>query len=79
MECHVTPAGPLPTTAALEQALRRADPAAVVEVTHGGRQLRVASVLDEHQLSTLLGTLGCPVTPEDLRRLPSTCCGGCGG
>ena len=79
MECHVTPAGPLPAPAALEPALRAADPAAVYDVSLDGRQLRVSSALDEQELCLLLGHLGCPVTARDIIRRPSTCCGGCSG
>lgn len=79
MECHVIPAGPLPAPAALERALRAADPAAVHDVSPDGRQLRVSSTLDEHELCRLLGHLGCAVTARDIVRQPSTCCGGCSG
>ena len=65
----------------LTDALRKADPDAVVRIEHGG-QLSVSTVLDEGEVLTILETLGVGAAPvrasheEDDRA--GGCCGGCG-
>jgi len=54
------------------------DPAALVDVDRSGR-LRISTVLPFAELLLALGQAGARVAPQDLERVPSECCGGCGG
>jgi hypothetical protein len=63
----------------LEDALRTADPAAMLDLDPAGMHLRVATTLGKAELSQRLTAAGCATTPESLQDVPSECCGGCGG
>ena len=54
------------------------DPAALVDVDAYGR-LRISTVLPDAEVLLALGLAGACVAPQDLERMPSECCGGCGG
>jgi hypothetical protein len=54
------------------------DPAALVDVDTAGR-LRISTVLPDAEVLLALGLAGACVAPQDLERMPSECCGGCGG
>ena len=72
---------PLGTTvidsAAMEARLQAVDPAALVDAEAG--MLRVSSSLSEHELASLLAAAGLAVDASRIERVPSECCGGCGG
>lgn len=65
----------------LTNALRQADPEAVVRIEHGG-QLSVSTVLDESEVLTILESLGVGAAPvrasRDDDEQTGGCCGGCG-
>jgi hypothetical protein len=63
---------------ALVDALTRVDPSSVLDLDAAGL-LRIAAVIDEDAIAAALVELGLPVAARDVRRLPSECCGGCGG
>jgi hypothetical protein len=63
----------------LEDAVRVADPAALLDLDPGGVHLRVATMLDPEELCRRLTWAGCAATPAQLTGVPSECCGGCGG
>ncbi len=79
MQFTVKLTGTAPDTDAIEHALREVDPSAVVDVDPTGDTLRIAANLDSETLSLLISDGGHPVALADLERVPSTCCGGCGG
>ncbi|MGY0799028.1 hypothetical protein ACW7G0_08250 [Lysobacter sp. A286] len=79
MEFHVSAAGPLPDADAVEAAIRELDPSALVDVDPTGQLLRIAASIDSTELVSLINQAGYPVTPEQVRQLPSICCGGCSG
>lgn len=79
MEFRIEWTGPAPAFARLADAILGADPAALVDAHPAGAALRVATVLDEADLLRLFGEAGSLIAPEQVRRLPSVCCGGCGG
>lgn len=79
MEFQIRIAGPRPDLAAISQGLASADPAAVVDQDASGTNLRVATSLDEFGLLMALRSAGWPLEASQLTRLPSNCCGGCGG
>jgi hypothetical protein len=62
----------------LADAFADLDPASVVDLDPAGL-LRIATVIDEAAISATLVALGLPVQARDVNRLPSECCGGCGG
>ena len=79
MEFHVSLAGSTPDLAAIELALRDADPSAVADIDGTGALLRVATSLDAGQLLGVIRHVGMPVDIDAVRQLPSICCGGCSG
>ena len=79
MQFTVKLAGTTPDTDAIRQALTDADPSAMVDIEPNGQTLRIASSLETDQLSTLITRAGHPVAESEIQRLPSECCGGCGG
>jgi len=54
------------------------DPSALVDVDTAGR-LRISTLLADTEVLLALGMAGLMVAPADLERVPSECCGGCGG
>ena len=54
------------------------DPAAVVDVDASGTTLRVSTVMTEAELGALAAAWSGHAAVR-LRRVPSECCGGCGG
>lgn len=79
MEFHVRLDGARPDLDALGDAIREVDPAAVLDIDPGGALLRVAAAVQVRELVELMGGAGSPVTRDQVRQLPSICCGGCSG
>lgn len=79
MEFEIGLAGQAPDMRKVEDAIRAADPAAVVGLDLDGKTLRVAAVVSVPELATLLTQAGCPVASYRIVQLPSVCCGGCSG
>jgi len=71
--------GPAPDLQLLEDALQDADPSVLLDIEPLSRVLRISTLLDEHSLLPALGRGGLPVSAAQLERVPSECCGGCGG
>ncbi|GAB2521201.1 hypothetical protein [Lysobacter humi (ex Lee et al. 2017)] len=63
----------------VEAALIDLDPAAVVDFDALDSSLRLSTLLEPLQVAEALGRAGLAITPGDVRRVPSECCGGCGG
>ena len=64
---------------AIEQAIGEIDPAAVAGLDASGTVLRVSTTLGDDALLSVLGKAGHRISLEQLERVPSGCCGGCGG
>ena len=79
MEYHVRIAGPLPAFNAIDDAIRDADPAALVDTDAAHTTLRIATLLPRVEVAGLIAAAGHPVTLDQVRQLPSICCGGCSG
>jgi hypothetical protein len=79
MEFHVTLSGPAPDPDRIEDAIRAVDPSALADIDPASSTLRIATSLGARELIELLAGAGHPVSPEQVRQLPSICCGGCSG
>ena len=64
---------------AIDEAVRAIDPAALVDIDPVDQALRVTAWLDMGELVSLLALAGYPVGADQVRQLPSICCGGCSG
>jgi hypothetical protein len=78
MEYRIAVDGPV-NVAAIDEALRGADPAALVDVDINGSPLRVSTSLGRDEVASLLTGAGVDTAPAAVEQQPSTCCGGCGG
>lgn len=63
---------------AVERALRAVDPAAMVDLTDAGDQLRVSTFMSAFELMEAVDRAGYPVTRDQVVPVKSECCGGCG-
>ncbi|GGZ57008.1 hypothetical protein GCM10008101_08140 [Lysobacter xinjiangensis] len=72
-----TPAAP--DMSRLTAALADADPAAVVDFDAAHAVLRLSSYLQPVQIATVLSQAGLPTQEAQVAKIPSDCCGGCGG
>ncbi len=79
MEFHIRLEGDAPDVDALGEAIRRLDPAALVDIDPAGQVVRVAAALRASELVRTLDEAGWPVPDARIRQLPSICCGGCSG
>jgi hypothetical protein len=71
--------GGTPDIAAIEKIVYGLDPAAVVDLETRASQLRISSLATDAELIACLREAGIAVATDALVRLPSQCCGGCGG
>lgn len=79
MEYHIPVRAPLAVFAAIDDAIRDADPAALVDIDPAGTTLRISTLLPRLQVAGLVTAAGYPVEHAHVRQLPSICCGGCSG
>lgn len=66
-------------TTGIERQLHGIDPAGIVDLDPSGRLLRISTVLSDLELAAFMRASGHPLGTSQIERLPSTCCGGCGG
>lgn len=79
MEFHVKIDARRPPLEAISDEIEQADPSAVLDIDAAGRKLRIAATIELAELRTLLARAGYPVESDQVRQLPSICCGGCSG
>lgn len=79
MEFHVNAVGALQHVDAIEASIQEVDPSALIDVDPIGQLLRVSASINLTELVSLISQTGYPITPEQVRQLPSICCGGCSG
>ncbi len=79
MQSTIRITGSPPDVGDMEKAIRAADPAALVDIDPTGQMLRIATSIDALQLLEVMKKAGYPVKEDQLQRVPSECCGGCGG
>ena len=77
MEFRIRLALATPDVTAIGEALRQADPAALVDLDPAGGALRATAWLGGGELATVLAQAGYP--PSEVQQLASVCCGGCSG
>jgi hypothetical protein len=68
-----------PDLAAIELALATLDPSALVDLDARGGSLRISTLATEQELLDSLHVAGVIDPSLHLARIPSECCGGCGG
>ena len=68
-----------PDMTAIERAISKLDPAALLDFDVSASMVRISSVATETELLDCLRQAGVGADPEQFVRLPSECCGGCGG
>lgn len=79
MEFDIALGGGKPDCRAIEAAIGAVDPSVVIDIAPEGDRLRIATVLGAAELLSLIRLAGHPVAADELRQLPSICCGGCSG
>ena len=79
MQSTIRIAGLPPDVGAIENAIRALDPSALVDIDPAGQTLRIAASIGAVQLLGAMKEAGYPVKEDQLERVPSECCGGCGG
>lgn len=68
-----------PDIAAIERAITELDPAALLDFDIHASMVRISSVATEAELLDCLRQAGVGTGAGQFVRLPSECCGGCGG
>ena len=68
-----------PDLAAIEQALLTLDPSALIDLDARGQIIRISTLVTEQELLGSLRDAGVVDASRHLARVPSECCGGCGG
>lgn len=68
-----------PDLAAIEQALATLDPSALIDLDASGHTIRISTLATDQELLRSLRDAGVVDAPQHLARVPSECCGGCGG
>jgi len=72
-------AGDAPDLATIELAIAALDPVALLDLDANARTIRISTLATEHELLDCLRQAGVAAAADQLVRLPSECCGGCGG
>lgn len=71
--------GPAPDLAAIEREIGALDAAALLDLDGSGQAIRISTLATGHELLACLQRAGVAAHADDITRLPSQCCGGCGG
>lgn len=79
MEFSLPVIGLVPDLVEIERMLVATDPAALLDLSGDGNSLRISTSASDDELIACLRAAGIPAHMDDLVRLPSVCCGGCGG
>lgn len=79
MEFSLRIAGRVPDLVAVGRELATVDPSALFDLAAGGRAVRISTLATEQELLDCLRAAGVDAATDDITRLPSVCCGGCGG
>ena len=76
---YTLPSATAPDLSTLEQALAMHDPSALIDFDANDGCIRISTVATQPELLASLRDAGIVGAAERLVRVPSQCCGGCGG
>ena len=76
---YTLPTATAPDIVTIEQALAMYDPSALIDVDASDGSIRISTVATQPELLASLREAGIAGAAERLVRVPSQCCGGCGG
>jgi hypothetical protein len=79
MEFHIKTRGISPDLGVINDALTGVDPSAMADIDPANASLRIAVEMSSPESLALLTRAGYPVDWTQLERVPSVCCGACGG
>lgn len=79
MEFHVDGLAVAADMAAISEAIRAIDPAAMVDIDPATGALRVGAAMSADDLTAAIGNAGQQGNGLLVMQMPSNCCGGCGG
>lgn len=79
MQFKIKTFGNAPDLGAIERVVGDVDPSAVVDTDAAGEVLRISTLIGDVELVSLLNQAGYRMSLDNLERVPSECCGGCGG
>jgi hypothetical protein len=79
MQYQISTANQQPDVPTIEKALQGVDAAAWIDLDQRAAQLRISTYLSGPELIAVFDGSGYPISIDRLVRVPSECCGGCGG
>lgn len=79
MEFSLRFADQTPDLVAIGRELSAVDPSALFDLAASGQSVRISTMATEQELLDCLRAAGVDAVADDITRLPSVCCGGCGG
>lgn len=79
MEFSLRIDGRVPDLIAIGRELSAVDPSVLFDLAASGQAVRISAMATEQELLDCLRAAGVDATIDDITRLPSVCCGGCGG
>ena len=79
MEFALRTTGRAPDLAAIEREIAALDPAVLLDFDASGSTIRISTSATDAELLACLQRAGVQADADDVTRLPSVCCGGCGG
>lgn len=79
MQFKIRTFGSAPDIGAIERTVGDVDPSAVIDIDVAGEVLRISTMIGDAELVSLINQAGYRMSLDHLERVPSECCGGCGG
>ncbi len=79
MEFAFRTTGRAPDLAAIEREIAALDPAVLLDFDASENTVRISTSATDGELLACLRRAGLSADADDVTRLPSVCCGGCGG
>ena len=76
---YTLPGSAPPDLATIQLSLAASDPSALIDFDAGASSLRISTLATEQELLACLHQAGVIDAATRLIRVPSQCCGGCGG
>lgn len=79
MEYHIPLQSPSVDPITIERVLQEFDPAGLVDLDIDTGKLRISTMVMDIELVFIMEQAGHPIRLTQIERIPSGCCGGCGG